>query len=360
MNSHAGKVVGVDGHVLQGKFQGSRTFLENMLTEIGHIGSRHRFVVFSLDAADTAAKFPFANFAHVVLPVQNRLARLLAYWPYAERRYGLDCLLTQYIAPPLAMTKQLLVIHDILFETDPSFFPLLYRLRNRFLVRMSARRAAIIFVPSEFTAGAVARRYGIPRTRLRLTPDGVRVSSGNGKPPSPVPQAPYILTVGRIEPRKNLIQLGQAFLGLARPDVHLVVVGSPDFGYPETMSFLGGLPRFQHFSDVDAGTLAWLYRHAAVFVLPSLGEGFGIPLLEALAAGTPLVSSNRGALPEVGGALARYFDPAAPDATAVLARLIDEALASGFWPAPEAVEAHLARFDWRRSAETMLDAIDGL
>jgi glycosyltransferase involved in cell wall biosynthesis len=354
------RTVGIDAHVLQGKFQGSRTFVENILTEIGRLRSRHRFVVFSHDAEETSAKLPFANFEHVTLPVKSAIGRLLAYWPLAERRYGLDSLLTQYIAPPLARSKQLVVVHDILFETHPEFFPRAMCLRNRLLVRASVRRASIVFVPSAYTAQQVVRVYGIPADRVILTPIGFRKQGRDEQLPEPLPTKPYILAVGRIEPRKNLIQLGIAFSRLERSDTGLVVVGRPDFGFAETMSFFARLPRLTHFTEVSEEALAWLYRNAAVFVQPSLGEGFGIPLLEALAAGTPVITSNRTALPEVGGDLVRYFDPTRPQATDHLRDLIEEVIATRPRLSDELVERHLARFEWQRSAERLLEAIDAL
>ena len=354
--------VGIDAHVLDGKFQGSRTYVEAILTEIGRLDQHNRYVIYSYDPAGTQARFDYANFEHKAISLRPAIPRLLAFWPWAWRRDRLDVLMTQYIAPPLFPGRQFVVIHDILFETHKWMFPLSQRLRLRLLCGLSARLATTIFTVSDYSAGEIARRYRIPTDRIRLTRDGIAAL--------PVPDAdavrqarelqPFLLCVGRLEPRKN-IELALAASAAARArGTRLVVVGREDFRAAGLVETLAQSTNVVHLCDISPMLLSALYAHATAFLYPSLGEGFGIPVLEALASGTPVIASDRTAIPEAGGALAQYFNPEAADAVSTLAALIDRAESDMPRPAPEDVAAHMAKFDWAIAARTVVDAVNAL
>jgi glycosyltransferase involved in cell wall biosynthesis len=354
--------VGIDAHVLDGKFQGSRTYLENILPEIGRLDRRNRYVIYSFDPDRTRAAFDFPSFEHRRISVHAAIPRLLAFWPWACRRDRLDVLLTQYVAPPLATCAQFVVIHDLLFESHPQFFPPPMRWRLRLLCRLSAWRARAVFTVSDFAAAEIKNRYHIRRETISITPDAVR-------PPAPLePEAaaqaaalqPYLLCVGRLEPRKN-VGLALAATEAARAaGTRLVVVGREDFYSIGLARQLAASPNVIHLRDVPPALLAALYRHALALIYPSFGEGFGIPVLEALSHGTPVLASDRTAIPEAGGTLALYFSPERPDAIAALAALIGEVQDGQHRPHADAIAEHLARFQWSQSAATIIDAIDRL
>jgi glycosyltransferase involved in cell wall biosynthesis len=354
--------IGIDAHVLDGKFQGSRSFVENVLGEIGRQDARNTYVIYSFDPARTRAMFPFARFEHRAIALRPAIPRLLAFWPWAARRDRLDALFTQYIAPPFAAGLQLVLIHDILFESHPWMFPSLTRWRLRLLCRLSARRAAVIFTVSRYSAAAIMQRYRIPAVRIRITPDAAT------PPAAPAPEAarhaqtlqPFLLCVGRLEPRKNIALALAASAAARGRGVRLVVVGREDFGAADLARRLVEAPNVVHLRDVPPALLSALYAHALALVFPSLGEGFGMPVLEALAHGTPVLASDRTAIPEAGGSLARYFNPEASDAETALAALIAEAEAGAFRPDPAAVAAHLRHFTWAETAASIIAAVDAL
>jgi glycosyltransferase involved in cell wall biosynthesis len=356
------KRVGVDAHVLDGKFQGSRSFLENLLTEIGRQDTRNVYIVYSADPNRTQTLFPFPQFEHRRIQVRSSSLRLLLFWPWVRLRDRLDVLVTQYIAPPFDTGRQFVVIHDILFESHPWMFPRLMRWRLRLLCRLSARRASMIFTVSDYTRREIARRYGISADHLRVTPNAI------ARLPPPGPEAmaqakslcPFLLCVGRLEPRKNIILALTASADARARGVRLIVVGRSDFGVDQLTAALSEAPNVMRLSDVTPELLAALYRHAVALLFPSFGEGFGIPVLEALAKGTPVLASDRTAIVEVGGDLARYFNPESQDAASTLASLIEQALGGAFRPPPDAIEAHLAHFNWRDSAATVIAAVDAL
>ncbi len=354
--------VGIDAHVLDGKFQGSRTYVEAILTEIGRLDQRNRYVIYSGNPEQTRAQFGFVNFEHRRIALGSAIPRLLLFWPWALYRDRLDVLMTQYIAPPLFPGRQFVVIHDVLFESHPWMFPAAQRLRLRLLCGLSARLATTIFTVSEYSATEIAQRYRIPADRIRLTRDGIAAL------PTPdadaVRQAaalhPFLLCVGRLEPRKNIALALVASEAARARGTRLVVVGREDFHAAGLVETLAGSANVVHLRDVSPMLLSALYAHATAFLYPSLGEGFGIPVLEALASGTRVIASDRTAIPEAGGALAHYFNPEAADAAAVLADLIAQAETDMPRPTPDQVAAHMARFDWAIAARTIIDAVDAL
>lgn len=354
--------IGIDAHVLDGKFQGSRSFMENVLAELGRQDARNTYVLYSFDPDRTRRAYPFPHFEHRRIALRSGIPRLLAFWPWAERRDRLDALFTQYIAPPLATARQLVLIHDILFESHPWMFPRAMRWRLRLLCRLSARRAAIIFTVSRYSAQEIARRYRVPPDRIRITPDAAAAFPA----PDAAAQAavaslcPFLLCVGRLEPRKNIGLALEASAGARASGTRLVVVGREDFGARALAAQLAEAENVTHLRDVSPAMLSALYASAVALIFPSLGEGFGIPVLEALAHGTPVLASGRTAIPEAGGDLARYFDPEAPEAAQALAALIARARTGAFRPSAAARAEHLARFTWAEAARTIVAAVNDL
>jgi glycosyltransferase involved in cell wall biosynthesis len=163
-----------------------------------------------------------------------------------------------------------------------------------------------------------------------------------------------------LEPRKNIALALAASRQARASGTRLVVVGSEDFGSTSLAKALSEADHVVHMRDVAPDLLTALYHNAVALIFPSLGEGFGIPVLEALAQGTAVLASDRTGIPEAGGVLARYFNPEAPDAEAALAHLIARAQTGEFSPARDAVSAHLHRFQWSHAAATIIAEVDAL
>lgn len=359
--------VGVDMHVFDGKFQGSRSHLLGVYGEMTRLCPEFDFV-FMLEQADALAKvdgFQGANVAFARMPHANPLKRLVWQLPQLRRQLKLDLLHTQYVIPLWPGRANAVTIHDVLFEEYPQYFGRLFTMRSRILMRWAARKAELVFTVSAYSRKAIASHYGCAEERIEVTHNAVdtRVFFPGKAGLEEVlarglQSGGYLLTVGRIEPRKNHAELLRAYRALPGTPPPLVIVGQRDFGFADFEHEMAQMPagrKVMIFSDVEDGELPALYRHAMLFVYPSFAEGFGMPPLEAMASGVAVVTSMSTAIPEVVGDAGLLVDPAKPGALAhALQSLIDNTTHR------EALAVHgLERakaFTWAASARTLAAA----
>jgi len=259
-------------------------------------------------------------------------------------------------------------IHDVLFESHPEYFRWKNRAALKYFVRRSAHRADAIVTISEFSKREISTRYGINPEKIVITPCGFdsRIfNPGNKQESAETAYRSYgltefILAVGRLEPRKNLVNLIKAYSISRQRNKHypqLVLVGAKDFGTDEVFRCIrthGVEPDVIHLENVSNRDLAHLYRAASLFVFPSHAEGFGIPLVEAMACGCPVASSGTTAMEEVvkDGCGVR-FDPGCPESIRdALDRILqnpDEARSM-----VEAGARAAQAFSWARGAAVLL------
>jgi glycosyltransferase involved in cell wall biosynthesis len=193
-----------------------------------------------------------------------------------------------------------------------------FRARFTAQARDAARRADRIIAVSAFTASQVVSLLNVPRNMVRVIHHGTRQLLW-----PPAARERIVLNVGAIQMRKNIARLVAAFETLG-PEWNLVLAGSAGYGASEIMARIGRSPAHDRIlvtGYVSPSDLAAWYRKAMIFAFPSLDEGFGMPVLEAMAAGTPVITSNRSALPEVAGDAALLVDP--EDTAALAAALCD-------------------------------------
>jgi glycosyltransferase involved in cell wall biosynthesis len=214
---------------------------------------------------------------------------------------------------PLIVRNQALTIHDLSPLEHPEWFTRGYSAWYRLFLPTLARRVRIIFTPSNHVKKKVLARFDAGR--VLVTPNGVDSSvfhPGAAPPRLELPEK-YILFVGSLQPRKNLAGLMQAWGKLEQEfkKTWLIVAGSTGSVFHEVN--LSSNERVRFLGTVDEDNLPGLYAGAELFVLPSLDEGFGLPALEAMACGTPVIASNGGALPETVGEAGLIFDSSRPD-----------------------------------------------
>lgn len=313
--------IGIDFHVFDGKFQGSRSHILGIFGELVALCPNFQFFFF-LDQVDDLRKvqgYDRENVHLVRMSPKNSLIRLFWQLPFLRLRYGLDILHTQYVIPLLPAKGNAVTIHDILFESHPQYFTKFFVQRSRIMMRWAARKAELLFTVSEHSRQEIANRYGIAAAKIKVLHnawDRSRFFGGDSAEAvvgsRGLQPKGYFLTVGRIEPRKNHSILLQAYARLEGNPPPLVILGQRDFGCKDFEAQLSRLPsthRVFVFSDVSDDELPAFYRHAMAFVYPSLAEGFGMPPLEALASGTPVITSNLTAIPEVVGEAGLLIDP---------------------------------------------------
>jgi alpha-1,3-rhamnosyl/mannosyltransferase len=208
----------------------------------------------------------------------------------------------------------------------------------------AARTCDVVFTNSAFTAAEVEELLGVPPERVRVARPGLRAGLSPDGPAADLGE-PYVLGLGTLEPRKNLARLVEAW-HLLEGEPRLVLAGGEGWGDTAALAD-PGITRLGYVSDEEVGRL---YRGASVFVYPSLFEGFGMPIVEAMACGTPVVASSHRSLDEACGDAAVRADPedAAAIATAIgeAAGRREELVAKGL--------AHAAGFSWRAVGETFL------
>ena len=250
-------------------------------------------------------------------------------FPFLLRRYRLDLVHFPHFNVPLLYRRPFVVtIHDLILLRYPTVrnttrTPIFYRLKflaYRLTIASAVRRARVIITVSHFTERDIVREYPSAKGKVLVTYEGCEIGDGSsGKEEDVAPAvshdilSPYFLYVGNAYPHKNL----EIFIALARrlPDIRFVLVGKEDFFYRRLARAVAdsGTDNVVFAGYRTDPELASLYRGAAGYVFPSLYEGFGLPPLEAMRFGTPVIASSRGSLPEVLGDAALYADPESPD-----------------------------------------------
>ena len=272
-----------------------------------------------------------------------------------------------------------MVIHDSAPFLQPSWYKRLYGAWHRAAIPRIARRARLVIAPSEHMRAELIELFGLAGERVTAIAPGVDPSFAEPGDPAPLLrryglERPYVLALGTEGPRKNLALLDRLAPELARNGLDVVIAGStrpylprtgtvPSGDSPGTAGTVpcgdsprarGGARRLGYVADED---LPALYAGAAVFAMPSLYEGFGLPCVEAMAAGSPVVAADRAALPEACGGAALLADPDDPDAfAAALLRAAGDERAGLVARGRE----RAAGLTWERTAEQLDAALERL
>ena len=360
--------IGIDAHSIGARQGGNETYIRNLIIGLSRLDRDNRYTIYLASrqaAAEWSARFAdeAPNFAVRILPPPTPIVRAPVALAFELRRRPVDLLHVQYTAPPFCPVPFVATIHDLAFEHYPETFTRRGSWQLRLTVRRTARRAARILTVSEFSRQDLLNTYNLPREKVVVTWNGIEpgfhplnplntINRGSTLAPEqrlslaeslatiePQPKIEqliedestrigakyglrggYLLALGSLQPRKNLPRLIRAYAGLRRhrPELNpqLVIAGRElwltneifraldaeigDAPWRSDIVFTGYVP------DAD---LPALYRGASVLVYPSIFEGFGLPPVEAMACGTPVVTSQAGSLGEICGAAARYIDP---------------------------------------------------
>ncbi|MGB8646288.1 MAG: glycosyltransferase family 1 protein [Anaerolineae bacterium] len=330
-----------------------------------------RYIAPGAQAVERAEDFP-SNFQLVRAPLDERtLARL---WQRLALPLPVEFFVGRcevwyspdFVLPPTRAHKKILTVHDLSFKRVPETAVPNLKWYLEGAVPRAVRRADLILADSEATRNDLIELFSAPANRVQKLYSGVeaffcRVTDAHTLDSVRARyqlERPFILSVGTIEPRKNLARLIEAFARLPRREEwDLVIAGGRGWMYQEILDApaqFGANDRVRFLGFVPDADLPALYTLATLFVYPSLYEGFGLPVLEAMACGTPLITSNVSSMPEVAGEAGILVNPRdTEELTAAIRQLIDD----------EALRRELAerglkqatKFSWQASAQQLLN-----
>jgi glycosyltransferase involved in cell wall biosynthesis len=358
--------IGVNAlYLIPGGVGGTEIYLRCLLNVLAEIDSSNEYVIFTNreTGADIAPAKPNFSIAHQAVRATFRPARLLweqAALPLALRRHRIDVLFSPgFTSPALCPCPTVTVFHDLQHKRHPEYFRWFDLPFWRLLLWQSAHGSTRLVAVSEATREDLLRYYSVPPAKIRVVLHGVEKEFFEiGRRRMGLQPEPFLLAVSTLHPHKNLDRLIRVFAQFrrARPEYRLVIAGLRGFqsgalerligelGLGDSVRLTGWLPRED---------LADLYLRAHAYVNATLFEGFGMPVLEALAAGIPTACSSIEPLSSVAGSAAHLFDPC--DEAAILDAMVritsdDELRARLSIAGP----ARASQFSWRESAEQTL------
>jgi len=314
--------VGIDIHSIGSHKGGNETYYRELIKELADVGSDHDFLLYYTHA-ETAQQVPAHHrFTLKRLSPANPLLRIPVGIPQRASADRLDLYHAQFIVPPFLRCKTVTSIFDIAYERVPDLFHPAQRAWLKVLIPWSARRADHILTLSEHSKKDIVEAYGIAEDKITVThlaASDAFVPYNKEKSRERLAQrygieGEFILYLGRLQARKNLARLVEAYAlvrkaGFAQT---LVIAGKRDFLFEPVQARIKELTLEEHVllpGYVHAEDVPIFYSAAEVFVYPSLYEGFGLPVIEAMSCGVPVITSRGSSLEEVAGNAALSIDP---------------------------------------------------
>lgn len=356
----------VDAHAIGCRLTGNEVYVRNLLWEFADIDQDSEIIAYISSKASAGALPPRVQTRCVSSNPYKRLGFDLS------RRLRADCpdvLHVQYTAPLLSRVPVVVSVHDVSYLEHPDYFTAFRARQLRLTAKRTVERAARVLTPSEFSKRAILRYYRLREDNITVVPNGVSARFrplDRGRTRARLEQrfgigGPFILTVGDLQPRKNHLGLLRAFEELlrARPSLphRLVFVGKDTWASAELHRAAARSPvrdRVHFTGFVEEEDLLCFYGACDVFAFPSFYEGFGLPVLEAMACGRAVICSDTTAMPEVADSAAILVNPYA---TAEITRaMLDVLLDAQLRTRLERLgQQRAALYSWRRSARQTLD-----
>lgn len=357
--------IGVNAHLLsldEGyRSAGINWYIYNLLNHLPGADPSIAYTVFVGDRRYSGV--PGTELRYSRLPTQSPTMRILweqAAQPRAARRAGVDLVHDPaFVGARFSRCPFVVTVHDLSFLLYPRNFRAFNRLYLTYMTRLSVQKARRVLAVSESTKQDLVRHYGLSPNKIDTVHNGVddtyhplpadQVAAFRAKRGLP---DEFMLFVGTLEPRKNVVTLIEAYAQLSGTRPPLMLVGGRGWLYDETFARIETLDLSDevHFVGyVPAEELRWWYSAATLFVYPSLYEGFGLPPLEAMACGTPVITSQASSLPEVVGDAALLVKPTDTKAlTASMARALADPGLREEMQATGLVQAK--KFSWQKTA----------
>ena len=359
----------VDAHAIGRRQTGNEVYIRSLLQGFGQIDWESDFVAY-ISEPEAVALIP--ERFHVRRVSANPYLRLGWELRSLIRADRPDLIHVQYTAPLFTRTPVVVTVHDVSFLEYPEYFTAARCTQLRLTVAATVKRATHILTVSDFSRDAILRAYDIPPAKISVVPNAANPEFrviGRERAQQVVRDrwhfdAPFILSVGDLQPRKNQIGLIAAFSKLLTdyPQLkhHLVLTGKETWFTPKVRNAAracGFASRIHFTGFVSDPDLLQLYNACECFVFPSFYEGFGLPILEAMACGRAVACSNTSAMPEVADGAGLFFDPRKTDEIALAIRdiLLDGELRGRM---ERLGLQRAATFNWKKSARATLDVYE--
>ena len=348
--------IAIDAHQIGGHRTGSETYVCNLVKNLAMLASNgDRYAVYLNSGQGEIGLASNRTFEARTLPSAISPIRYAFYYPLQSWRQRFDLFHAQFSLPPFLRSHTVLTVHDLAFERFPQFFRRGVLAQMKWLIPHSCRRADQIITVSESSKRDLIELYRLDPRRITVTYEaaaedfqpvdggeaGARLRTAYGLDP------PFVLYVGNLEPRKNLARLLHAFAQLkqkGRIAHKLVIVGQKAWIYDEIFEKIRDRSLASEViltGYVPTSDLPLFYSAASFMIYPSLYEGFGLPVVEAMACGTPVITSLGSSLEEIAGNAALLVDPFSIDSiTAAMEKLANN----------PALQAELRKAGLRRAA----------
>jgi glycosyltransferase involved in cell wall biosynthesis len=357
----------VDAHAIGCHLTGNEVYIRNLLKQFVRIDRDNEFIAY-VSKPGAPEQLPSRIATRWVS--ENPYKRLGLDIPRLVRQDRPDLLHVQYTGPVISQVPMVVSVHDVSYLEFPQYFTPFRAWQLRHTVKRTIKSAACVLTPSEFSRKGILRHYAIDESKVMVVHNGV--SSGFRPIEREVARAvvrrktelnvPFVLTVGDLQPRKNHLGLLHAFEQVLRayPQLphHLLFVGKETWYSKElhTAVMKSSIAERVHFTGfVEDDELVHFYAACDLFVFPSFYEGFGLPILEAMACGRAVACSNSSAMPEVADSAALLFDPRSTEAIgqAIKDILLDAELRTRL---ERLGSQRAAAFSWEKAAEQTLNA----
>jgi glycosyltransferase involved in cell wall biosynthesis len=366
--------IAIDAHSVGTQLAGNETYAVNLIEALAHIDSINRYTLYvTKPAAVERFSGRWPNFFVARTRPHTPLVRIPLTLSAELRRHPVDLLHVQFTAPPFAPCPIVATIHDLAFEHLPQTFKRRSWIQLRLTVRNTAKRAAQVIAVSEYSRADIVKTYGLSPDRVTAIPEAAPNHFARVLDDKEIQRVrhtygisgDYILSVGSIQPRKNLIRLVRSFARLRDERTggklpKLVLVGKKAWLFGETLRAIeqSGVGDQIILTDyVSENDLPALYSGALCFVYPSYFEGFGLPPLEAMKCGTPVIVGNMTSLPEVVGEAALLVNPFDEgEILAAITRLIDNPDLRDRLRVKGLKQA--SRFNWHDTAKRTLEVYE--
>ncbi len=360
--------IGIDIHTIGARQTGNETYMRNLVSNL--VKQKKSDMDFFLYHTKGVG-IPRWEATYRKLVPHNPLLRIPIGFPLSLKYDKIDVAHFQYVIPPVSPCPSTVAIHDISFEFFPDFFHPLSRKRMQLLIPYSAKKSAHVITISEYSKRQIIEKYNIPDNKVTVTYLGVsdlfQVIADKNRLADATARfglgEAFILAVGNLQPRKNIERLVRVYAQLRKKGLlshDLVLVGQKQWQSHAIFDAVKKNRVERHViitGYVTDDELVALYNRADFFVYPSLYEGFGLPVIESMACGTPVITSNTSSLPEVAGNAALLIDPRSDDelAKAMLrlaesSDLRDTLIRRG--------EDQAKKFSWEKAAKQTLSVME--